>query len=140
MSILHTSAVQKDVVPRFIRQNNFWQSNLIRSSKDMIAFLLDVLDERKARDIEHFKLPNTSGYVVDYAICASHTSLRPIHALAKYLKIVVKKYSSFAIVVDSSPNQGWIVIDFGEIFLHLFLPEERQKYEIDDFYRGFHIK
>ena len=137
MSILHTSAVQKDVVPRFIRQNSLLNESLITSSKDMMEFLLDLLDERKALDIKYFSLLSKYGYIVDYVICASHTSIRSIHALAKYIKIVVKKYSSFSIVIDSSQNQGWIVIDFGDIFVHLFLPQERQNYQIDDFYQSF---
>ena len=138
MTLLHTSAVQKDVVPRFIVNNSKYLTSSIDSSVDIIAFLLDLLDERKAFDIVHYNALARCGYIVNDVICATHTSFKAIHALAKYIKIVVKQYSVFSVVVDASDTQGWVVLDIGaNIFVHLFLSPDRQKYEIDDFYRNF---
>ena len=88
-----------------------------------------VLDKNKAEAIEVFDL-REKDYFVDYAIIAS--SLGPKHttALLDYLKKDLKPKEHFN-NVDESPE--WVVIDLGDILIHIMTPEYRIKYDMESF-------
>jgi len=88
-----------------------------------------VLDKNKAEAIEVFDL-REKDYFVDYAIIAS--SLGPKHtaALLDYLKKDLKPQEHFN-NIDESPE--WIVVDLGDILIHIMTPEYRVKYDMESF-------
>ena len=91
--------------------------------------IIHVLDKNKAEGIEVFDL-RSKNYFVDYAIIAS--SLGPKHtvALLDYLRKDLKPAEKFN-HVDESPE--WIVIDLGDILVHIMTPEYRVKYDMESF-------
>ena len=88
-----------------------------------------VLDKHKAEAIEVFDL-REKNYFVDYAIIAS--SLGPKHTLAllDHLKKDLKPEESFNHVDESG---DWVVVDLGDILIHIMTPEYRVKYDMESF-------
>lgn len=88
-----------------------------------------VLDANKAEAIEVFDLKEKD-YFVDNVVIA--TSLNPRHteALLNHLKTELKPEEEF-LGVDVSDE--WIVIDLGDILIHIMTPEYRIKYNIEEF-------
>ncbi|MFA5234674.1 MAG: ribosome silencing factor [Sulfurimonas sp.] len=94
-----------------------------------IEKITNVLDKNKAENIEVFDLRNKN-YFVDYAIIASSLGARHTSALLDHLKNDLKSAEKFNNVDESS---DWIVVDLGDILIHIMTPEYRVKYDMESF-------
>lgn len=97
--------------------------------QNRIQNITEVLDVNKAESIEVFDL-REKNYFVDYAIIAS--SLGPKHtiALLDHLKKDLKPAEKFNYVDESG---DWVVVDLGDILIHIMTPEYRVKYDMESF-------
>ncbi len=87
------------------------------------------LDENKAESIEVFDLRDKN-YFVDYAIIASSLGIKHTTALLNHLKDDIKPAETFNNVDESG---DWVVIDLGDILIHIMTPEYRVKYDMESF-------
>ena len=94
-----------------------------------IQNIVDVLDKNKAEAIEVFDLKEKN-YFVDYAIIASSLGIKHTTALLNYLKTDLKPAEMFNNVDESG---DWVVIDLGDILIHIMTPEYRIKYDMENF-------
>lgn len=97
--------------------------------QNRIENITQVLDKHKAENIEVFNLKDKN-YFVDYAIIASSLGSRHTLALLDHLKHELKPAEKFNNVDESS---DWIVIDLGDILIHIMTPEYRVKYDMESF-------
>ena len=97
--------------------------------QNRIEKITEVLDKNKAEAIEVFDLRDKN-YFVDYAIIASSLGSRHTTALLDHMKNELKPEEHFN-NVDESPD--WIVIDLGDILIHIMTPEYRVKYDMETF-------
>jgi len=96
---------------------------------DRIENITSVLDTNKAESIEVFDL-REKNYFVDYAIIASSLGSRHTVALLDHLKKGIKPAENFNNVDESG---DWVVIDLGDILIHIMTPEYRTKYDMEKF-------
>jgi ribosome-associated protein len=68
----------------------------------------------------------------DYFIICSGTSDRMLNALAEGAVEQVKKAHNLKPRVEGSPDYGWLLADFGDVIVHLFSPEKRSYYRIEE--------
>jgi len=94
-----------------------------------IQTITDVLDKNKAEAIEVFDL-REKNYFVDYAIIASSLGTRHTTALLDHLKKGIKPAEKFNNVDESG---DWVVIDLGDVLIHIMTPEYRVKYDMETF-------
>jgi len=94
-----------------------------------IEKITEVLDNNKAEAIEVFDL-REKNYFVDYAVIASSLSSRHTQALLNHLKDDLKPAETFNNVDESG---DWIVVDLGDILVHIMTPEYRTKYDMETF-------
>ena len=97
--------------------------------QDRIERITEILDKNKAENIEVFDL-REKNYFVDYAIIASSLGSRHTLALLDHLKNGIKPAENFNNVDESG---DWIVIDLGDILIHIMTPEYRAKYDMESF-------
>ncbi|MDD2651795.1 MAG: ribosome silencing factor [Sulfurimonas sp.] len=97
--------------------------------QNRIERITEVLDKNKAENIEVFDLRNKN-YFVDYAIIASSLGSKHTLALLDHLKRDLKPAEKFNAVDESS---DWIVVDLGDILIHIMTPEYRVKYDMESF-------
>lgn len=97
--------------------------------KNRIENITQVLDKNKAENIEVFDLKEKN-YFVDYAIIASSLGTKHTSALLDHLKRDLKGNEHFNHVDESG---DWIVIDLGDILIHIMTPEYRVKYDMETF-------
>lgn len=97
--------------------------------QNRIEKITAVLDKNKAEGIEVFDLKNKN-YFVDYAIIASSLGPRHTVALLDHLKKGLKPEEEFNNVDESG---DWVVIDLGDILIHIMTPEYRVKYDMESF-------
>lgn len=68
----------------------------------------------------------------DYFIICSGTSDRMLDALAKNVQESVKTQYSISSTVEGRSENGWIVLDLGDIIVHIFLSEVRKYYQLEE--------
>ena len=92
---------------------------------------LKVLDERQAKDIVTIDLRGRSA-IADYAIVASGGSARQLAAIADYMREAFFKLGVRRTRVEGLPQGDWVLVDAGDLLIHLFRPEVRSFYHIED--------
>jgi len=97
--------------------------------QNRIEKITQSLDTHKAEAIEVFDLRDKE-YFVDYAIIASSLGQKHTLALLDHLKRELKPQETFNYVEESS---DWVVIDLGDILIHIMTPEYRVKYDMETF-------
>lgn len=99
--------------------------------KDLI---LQVLDDNKAEDIEAIDLGGQSS-LADYMVIASGTSSRQVAGLAHKLDEKLSPQGFPVLRIDGLPTADWVVVDLGDVIVHLFRPEVRSFYNIEKMWR-----
>ncbi len=97
--------------------------------KTRIDNITNILDKHKAENIEVFDLSQKE-YIVDNAIIASSLGQKHTLALLDHLKKELKPEETFHYVDESG---DWVVIDLGDILIHIMTPEYRTKYDLESF-------
>ncbi|MDD2790712.1 MAG: ribosome silencing factor [Sulfurimonas sp.] len=97
--------------------------------QNRIERITSVLDNNKAEAIEVFDL-REKNYFVDYAIIASSLGTKHTYALLDHLRKDIKPAEKFNNIDESG---DWIVIDLGDILIHIMTPEYRVKYDMEAF-------
>ena len=88
------------------------------------------LDADKANDIVTIDLKGQSA-MADYMIIASGTSSRHVQALAERLADRLSLRGIKGIKVEGLAQSDWVVIDAGDVVVHLFRPEVRNFYNLE---------
>lgn len=88
------------------------------------------LDDDKAQDIVCIDLKGKSS-VADTLIIASGRSHRHVGALADNLIRALKDHGFGKARAEGLPTCDWVLIDVGDVVVHLFRPEVRQFYNIE---------
>lgn len=100
--------------------------------KDLIV---KTLDADKAEEIEVIALPPQSA-LADYMIIASGRSSRQVSALADKVTDRATELGIKDVRVEGGRNGDWVVVDLGDIIVHLFRPEVREFYNIEKMWRA----
>ncbi|WP_372999895.1 ribosome silencing factor [Sulfurimonas sp.] len=100
--------------------------------QNRIDNITNSLDKNKAEGIEVFDLRNKN-YFVEYAIIASSLGIKHTGALLNHLKDDLKPGETFNNIDESG---DWIVVDLGDILIHIMTPEYRVKYDMETFLAG----
>ena len=88
------------------------------------------LEDDKAEDIVSIDLTGKSS-VADRMIVASGRSHRHVGALADHLLRALKDEGHGKARVEGMPHNDWVLIDAGDLIVHIFRPEVRQFYNIE---------
>jgi len=92
--------------------------------------ILTRLDDDKAQDVVFIDLKGKSP-VADGLIVASGRSQRHVGAMADHLLRALKEAGLGKCRVEGMPNADWVLIDAGDVIVHLFRPEVRSFYNIE---------
>jgi ribosome-associated protein len=92
--------------------------------------ILARLDDDKAQDVVFIDLKGKSP-VADGLIVASGRSHRHVGAMADHLLRTLKDEGYGKVRVEGLPHCDWVLIDTGDVIVHLFRPEVRTFYNIE---------
>ena len=88
------------------------------------------LDADKALDVVSVDLRGVSA-LADYMIIASGTSTRHVHSMAEKLKERLSFRGVKGVRVEGQAQSDWVVLDAGDVIVHLFRPEVREFYNLE---------
>ena len=92
--------------------------------------VLSSLDDSKAQDVVTIDLRGRSP-LADYMVIASGGSQRHVSALADHLLFALKDCNKGQTRVEGLSECDWVLIDLGDIIVHLFRPETREFYNLE---------
>ncbi len=93
--------------------------------------IVEALEEKKGEDIIILDIEETS-LLASYFVICSGTSPRMIDALSGAAFDVAKQKHGVRPRIEGSSNDGWILADYGDVILHLFSPETRDYYALEE--------
>lgn len=100
----------------------------------MKSLIAQILDDNKAEDIDIIDLKGITA-LADYMIVASGRSSRQVVALAGKIKEKMAFYGLKNIKTEGASQGDWVIVDTGDIIVHLFRPEVRDFYRIEKMWR-----
>ena len=100
------------------------------SAQRVKALILSSLETDKAEDIVSIDLHGKSP-VTDIMIIASGRSHRHVGAIADHVLRALKKAGLGKVAVEGLPACDWVLVDAGDVILHLFRPQVRAFYNLE---------
>ena len=92
--------------------------------------VIDALEDLKGRDITTLDVRGISG-VTDYMVVCSGPSSRHVKSLADNVWVEAKKAGFTPLGMEGQQSADWILVDFGDLVVHVMLPEARQFYDLE---------
>lgn len=96
----------------------------------VLALVLQQLDDDQAQDVVTIALEGKSS-IADHMIVASGRSTRQVAAIAQKLAEKVKQGGFGPVRLEGLPAADWVLLDAGDIVVHLFRPEVRSFYNLE---------
>jgi len=90
-----------------------------------------VASDKQATDILLLDIRKVSSFA-DFFVILTAESRRQMEALAEDLDTVLKRSGNSLHHKEGSSKSGWILMDFGDVIVHLFAPEEREFYRLEE--------
>lgn len=105
------------------------------SSEDLLAAILDSLDDDKAEEVVQIDLRGRSS-IGDYMVIASGRSSRQVGAIAEKLADRLKQAFGRHCKIEGKETGDWVLIDTGDVIVHVFRPEVREFYQLEKMWLG----
>ena len=93
--------------------------------------LMKSLEDSKAQDIVTIDLLNKSS-LCDYMFVATGTSSRHVNSIVDSLQKVLKSFGWKGLVPEGSEGGYWIVLDAGDVIIHVLQQEARDRYRLEE--------
>ena len=100
------------------------------SSEDLLAVVLASLDDDKAEDVVSIDLRGRSD-MADYMVICSGRSSRQVASISEKLVDKLKQDYRRASKIEGKETGDWVLIDAGDVIVHVFRPEVRDFYQLE---------
>ena len=94
------------------------------------SLVLSSLDDDQAQEVVSIPLEGKSS-IADHMVIASGRSTRQVAAMATKLAERLKKAGFGPIRMEGLPAADWVLLDAGDVVVHLFRPEVRSFYNLE---------
>ena len=101
-----------------------------RDSTELLSAILASLEDDKAEDIVTIPLAGKSE-MADHMVIASGRSSRQVAAISEHLADRLKQDRGFPVRTEGKDLGDWVLIDAGDVIVHLFRPEVREFYQLE---------
>ena len=104
-------------------------------SESLARRLAELADSKKAEEIVVLDMRGLVSYTDFLAICTARNE-RQARAIVDEVRVQVKRESGLLPGgVDGAGADGWVVLDYLDCVLHVFTPEARERYQLEDLWR-----
>jgi len=92
--------------------------------------IVDVAVDKKASDVSLLDI-HAITTLADYFVLATGTSARQIRGLSSAVQEKMDKVDVVLLRSEGTPADGWVLLDYGQVIVHIFGPEERGYYDLE---------
>lgn len=107
--------------------------------KNILAELYKLIDDKQGDDIVVMDFSNNSPFVDYFIVCSARNS-RLANAIIGEVEDFADKNGIDVISKDSEKDGKWLLIDIGSIVVHVFVGEERMKYNLEGLWKDLIIE
>ncbi|WP_293574646.1 ribosome silencing factor [Phaeobacter sp.] len=100
------------------------------TSDELLARVLSSLNDDKAEDIVQIDLRGKTA-IGDHMVIASGRSTRQVASMSEKLADRLKQEFGLLCKVEGKDTGDWVLIDTGDVIIHLFRPEVREFYQLE---------
>lgn len=97
----------------------------------MARNIVNALEEKKGEDILLLDLKGIASFT-DYFILCNGTTDRMLNALADTLLKDLRKELKKKGRIEGEAREGWLIVDYGDVIVHLFSPDQREYYRLEE--------
>lgn len=97
--------------------------------------VIDALEDVKAQDIKVFNTTELTS-LFDRVVIATASSNRQTRALASHVKEQASKMGATVIATEGEATGEWVLVDLGDIVVHIMQPAIRQYYALEEVWGG----
>lgn len=98
--------------------------------EEQAGIIKAALEDKKAVDVKAYDVRGVSGFA-DAFVIATGSAAPHLKALVAGVQSAMKKAGVDSFRTSGDPASGWIVVDYVDIVLHVFLPEARAYYALE---------
>ncbi len=103
-------------------------------SREMAKLVVEALEDKKGEDIKIIDISEVS-VLADYFIIASGTNRNQVQALSDNVSEKLGKAGAHPRQVEGYDSANWILLDFGDVIVHIFDSENRFFYDLERIWR-----
>jgi ribosome-associated protein len=104
-------------------------------TNELVAFVVDKVDDMKARDIVTLDVRGKSS-VTEFMVICSGTSSRHAKSIAGYLAQEVKKQGVQPLGIEGEASGEWVLLDLDSVVVHVMQEESRHFYQLEKLWGG----
>ena len=106
----------------------------MENSKKMVKLAYEALDEKKGEDIQVIEIKDIS-VIADYFIIANGANSQQVDALVDSVKDKLGRSGYEPLRVEGVRSASWILMDYGDLIVHVFSKEDRLFYNLERIWR-----
>lgn len=111
---------------------NWHQYKYMTEQKQLLNRIIEGIQERKGKKITLVDLSGIENVATQNFIICQGTSTMHVSSIADSIREYVRKTTGDKpFNYDGYESSQWIVIDYGTIYVHVFLPEYRERYNLE---------
>ncbi len=101
---------------------------------DTRELIIDAIRDRKGRAITLVNLENIPGASAQAFIIAEGSSTTQVSAIADHLRDRLREDAGLKPFNSDGEhdNSQWVVLDYGDVWVHIFMPETRRRYNLEE--------
>lgn len=102
----------------------------------LINLIVDLIDNKRASDIISLDVSKKTTLADQFIICSADSTVQ-VKAIADEVFSVLKRdYNLVPLRTEGLDSAKWAILDYGNVWLHVFYKEEREFYDIDSFWEN----
>ncbi len=110
-------------------------SNSPPLADDVARLIVNVASDKQAADVAMLDIRGVSDFA-DYFVIATVESPRQMSSLMEDIELAVKEGGGKLHHREGTPQGGWTLLDFSDVIVHLFSPDSRDFYRIEEAWPG----
>ena len=104
-------------------------------NKETLEFVLDKIDDLKARDVQTFDVSSFSS-ITDYMVICSGNSKKHVQSIAEHLVVEAKAVDNPPIGIEGMETGEWVLVDMGPAVLHVMQEATRDFYQLEKLWQS----
>ena len=102
--------------------------------KEIVKKIYNIIEDKKGYDIKVIDISKVSS-IADYFIIASANNINQVQAISDEIDFALGKEGILPKAVEGNKNATWMLLDYNDIVVHIFLREDRAFYDLDRIWR-----
>ena len=104
------------------------------NSKEMVKLAYQALSDKKGEDIKIIDIQSVS-VLADYFVIASGSNQNQVQAMVDNVEEMLTKAGYEPKQIEGTRNSSWILMDYGDLIIHVFDEENRLFYDLERIWR-----